>query len=106
MSPLLKFGSLGLAALLAGSTAAVTLVEGGGLFHGMWLAANTIFTTGFGPGPQTQSGQIVLVLTMLLMAPLWVVTLVGVVETAAWRAEQRRLTGSPRRRSQDFDERL
>jgi hypothetical protein len=106
VSPLLKFGSLGISALLTGSTTAMTLVEGGGILHGLWLAANTIFTTGFGPGPQTQSGQMVLVVTMLLMMPLWIVTLVGVIETAAWRIEQRRLTGSTLRRSQDSDERL
>ena len=107
MSPFLKFGSLGLAALLFVSAVAVTLVEGGGILHGLWLVANTIFTTGFGSGPQTQVGQMIVVGTMLMMAPLWLVTLVGVIETAAWRVEQRRLTGSPLRRdrSPDSDER-
>ena len=95
VSPLLKFGSLGLAALLFVSAVAVTLVEGEGILHGLWLVANTIFTTGFGSGPQTQAGQMIVVGTMLVMVPLWVVTLVGVIETAAWRVEQRRLTGSP-----------
>jgi hypothetical protein len=98
VSPWLKIGSLGLIALLVLSSAAVSLVESGGFLDALWLAANTIFTTGFSPGPETQAGQMVLVGTMLLMAPLWLITLVGVVETAAWRLEQRRLTETTLRR--------
>jgi hypothetical protein len=94
VSVLLKFGLPGLAAFLVVSTAAVTAVEGEGLLHGLWLGANTIFTTGFGAGPQSQAGQMILAATMLLMVPLWIITLIGVIEAAAWRAEQRRLTGS------------
>lgn len=103
MSAYLKFGSLGLAGLLLVSSAAITVVESGGFLHGLWLAANTIFTTGFGPGPETRAGQMVLVGTMLLMAPLWLASLVGVIETAAWRLERRRLTGARRRRDQSPD---
>ena len=94
----LKFGSLGLSALLLVSAVSVALVEGGGFLNGLWLAANTVFTTGFSPGPESEAGRVVLMGTMLLMAPLWLVTLVGVVETAAWRLEQRRLTESRSRR--------
>jgi hypothetical protein len=96
VSGLVKVGSLGLSALLLVSATAVTFVESGGFLNGLWLAANTVFTTGFGSGPQTQAGQLVLVGTMVLMVPLWLVTLVGVIETAAWRLERRRLTDSLR----------
>lgn len=92
MSGNLKIGLVCLAVLFVGSSVGITLVESVDSLEGMWLAANTIFTTGFGEGPGTEAGRVVVMVTMFLAVPCWLLVLVGAVETAAWRAERRRLT--------------
>jgi hypothetical protein len=92
MSGLLKLGLVCLLLLLVGSSVAITVVEDVDVLEGMWLAANTIFTTGFAEGPDSDAGRLVVMATMLVMVPCWLLVLVGCVETAAWRVERRRLT--------------
>lgn len=67
---------------------ALAMVEGVGIFDGIWLAFNLVATTGFGDGPQTTLGHFVSMLVFLVAACSWFGVLVVAIEVGNMRFQR------------------
>lgn len=63
--------------------------------EGMWLAANTVTTIGFGPGPQTDAARLLMLLVFAMGAfGWWLLLLSALVASRSDVAASRRRSGS------------
>lgn len=79
---------VGIASMITVGGTALALVEGIGVFDGLWLAFNVVTTTGFGSGPQTALGQILSMAIFVVAASCWFGVLVVAIEVGNMRFQR------------------
>jgi hypothetical protein len=78
----------GIASMITMGGTALALVEGIGVFDGLWLAFNVVTTTGFGSGPQTALGQMLSMAVFVVAASCWFGVLVVAIEVGNMRFQR------------------
>jgi hypothetical protein len=81
----------GLCSTVIGGGLLIGLVEGTGPRGGIWLAFNSVTTTGFGTGPATAMGQLLLMALFILGACCWFGVLLVALEAASMRFQKHAL---------------
>ena len=67
------------------------IVEGVGVWGGIWVVFNVVTTTGFGSGPGTAIGQLLSIGYFIVAATCWFFILIVAVETASMRFQKHAL---------------
>jgi hypothetical protein len=81
----------GIATIVLAGGVLLALVEGIGLFAGVWLAFNVVTTTGFGAGPSSGSGQLLSMALFTFGACCWFGVLVVAIEVGHMRFQRHAL---------------
>lgn len=77
--------------MIVGGGALLGVVEGTGAGSGIWLAFNTVTTTGYGDGPVTLGGTLLSMALFVLGAACWFFLLIVGVEMGTTRSQKRSL---------------